>query len=106
MSVDSRQLKVTPEQLLASKNRMESNINQFLSWHSKLYSEVETMRARWSGEANTRFTNQFNSFRGEFKNLENLLREYAAFLNKASTRYGTTESSLTSTAGTLPTKPM
>jgi len=99
-------LKVTPEQLKAESDKIQSTTPAYTAAYNKLYADVSIFASAgiWSGEANDSFQRQIAAFKNDFIALEKLLLDdFKRVLADASSKYGTTESNLVVGAQKLPT---
>jgi len=98
-------LRVTPEELLAEANKIQSNTELFSSAYKNIYTDVESLNAAgwWRGEAHDGFMTSINNFKEDFTALEKLLVEdFRRVLANAGADYQEKESALVGEASRLP----
>jgi len=101
----SIRLTVTPEELRAEANRVQSTTPLYVNAYNTIYRDVDSLRAAgwWRGEAHDSFSNQINEFKKDFKALESLLEDdFRRVLDSSGLDYGRTEDYLKVAATGLP----
>ena len=81
--------------------RVEELAGTYNSTYMKLFQTVQEMQSAWSGEDNVAFTNQIEGFRDDFQRMEQLMKDYAAYIRKVAASYRDTQDSVTASAKTL-----
>ena len=95
------QIVVETARLDSTATQVEANADTYKSSYSSLFQTVQELQNAWAGQDNTAFTSQIEGFRDDFQRMEQLMRDYAAFLRKSAAAYRETQSNVTSTAKTL-----
>lgn len=85
----------------STAGQVESLAGTYNSTYTKLFQAVQQMQNAWSGEDNVAFTNQIEGFRDDFQRMEQLMKDYAAYLRKVATTYRDTQDSITAGAKNL-----
>ena len=88
------QIVVETSQLDSAAGRVEDLANTYKTNYTGLFSTVQALQSSWSGTDNTAFTNQIEGFRDDFQRMEQLMRDYAAYLRKTATTYRNTQDSI------------
>jgi WXG100 family type VII secretion target len=97
----TRKITVTPEQLTGAAEKIEQSAGDYQRTYTKLYSEVESMRAAWDGTDNVAYTTQVKGFQDDFTLMYKLMTEYAQFLRMSAKQYETTQNEIIQAAQTL-----
>lgn len=95
------QIIVETTQLDSVATQVEGCADTYKSNYISLFNTVQEMQNAWSGTDNTAFTNQIEGFRDDFQRMEQLMRDYAAYLRKAAAAYRETQANVASAAKTL-----
>ena len=95
------QIVVETSQLDSAAGRVEDLANTYNTTSTPLFSTVQARQSSWSGTANPAFTNQIEGFRDDFQRMEQLMRDYAAYLRKTATTYRDTQNSIAQSAKSL-----
>lgn len=95
------QIIVETAQLDSTAGRVEQMAGDYRSEYTALFSLVASLKSAWDGEDNVAFTNQIEGFRDDFQRMEQLMRDYAAYLRKAAQAYRDTQDTVASQAKTL-----
>ena len=90
----SGKIRVTPEQISATAEKVNGKVTDYINLYKKLYTEVNNLGQNWEGEANKNFVNQIKGFEKEFENLKKVLESYVLFLREAAKIYSNTESNI------------
>lgn len=95
------QIIVETAQLDSTASRVEQLAGDYRSEYTSLFSLIASLKSSWDGEDNVAFTNQIEGFRDDFQRMEQLMRDYAAYLRKAAQTYRDTQDSVAAQAKTL-----
>lgn len=95
------QIVVETSQLDSAAGRVEDLANTYKTNYTGLFSTVQALQSSWSGTDNIAFTNQIEGFRDDFQRMEQLMRDYAAYLRKTATTYRDTQNSIAQSAKSL-----
>lgn len=95
------QIVVETSQLDSAAGRVEDLANTYKTNYNGLFSTVQALQNSWSGTDNTAFTNQIEGFRDDFQRMEQLMRDYAAYLRKTAATYRDTQRSIAQSAKNL-----
>lgn len=84
---------VTTAELENVAQKVDALADTYHENYTKIYDHVAALgEMSWQGRDNAVFTNQIQQFRGDFENMERLVRDYAMFLRKTASGYRTTQS--------------
>lgn len=97
----SRKIKVDPAELQAAANLMKTQVEDYRSLYTSLFSEVDGMASHWQGADNIAFTEQIKGFMDDFTSMENMMTEFANFLEQCANTYSQTQQEIISSARTL-----
>lgn len=95
------QIVVETGQLDSTAGRVEQLAGDYRSEYSTLFELVASMKSAWDGEDNVAFVNQIEGFRDDFQRMEQLMRDYAAYLRKAAQTYRDTQDTVAAQAKNL-----
>lgn len=95
------QIIVDTARLDAVANQIEAEADKYKGYYTGLYGTVSDLQNAWSGEDNMAFSNQIEGFRDDFQRMEQLMRDYAAYLRKAANAYRATQDNIAATAKNL-----
>lgn len=95
------QIFVETTRLDSVATQVEGHADSYNSNYVSLFQTVQELQNAWTGADNNAFTTQIEGFRDDFQRMEQLMRDYAAFLRKTAAAYRETQSNVTSTAKTL-----
>lgn len=88
------QIIVDTAQLETTAKNVEELANSYNSEYGILYSHVSEMQNSWSGADNQAYTNQIEGFKDDFKRMEDIMRDYVAFLRETVRQYRETQSEI------------
>lgn len=97
----SKKIKVDTAELQNAASLMKSQIEDYRTLYTTLFSEVDGMAAHWQGADNIAFTEQIKGFMDDFQAMEQSMTEYATFLEQCSTTYSQTQENVIASAKTL-----
>ena len=92
---------VTPEELEASANRIETKTGEFTKAYNSIYTAVSDLRVNYKGEASDTFNKRIEGYKNDFTAAEKALKKYVQFLREYAAKMKSTENELKSKAGTL-----
>lgn len=93
---------VTTEKLDSSAAIIEEKTAKYDSEWQKLYTELAAISSdQWKGIANQVFNEKLRGYENDFREMSNILRQYAEFLKTAAKNYRDTEEALQSEAQNL-----
>ena len=85
-------MRVTTAELENVAQKIEALADTYHENFIKIYEHVVALGdASWQGRDNAVFTNQIQQFRGDFENMEHIVRDYVNFLRKTASGYRTTQ---------------
>ncbi|MCQ2516516.1 MAG: WXG100 family type VII secretion target [Saccharofermentans sp.] len=83
-------IKVNTGSLKVASNTVEDLAVEYKNVYENLYSLVdELVSSAWTGPDANAFKTQISGFQDDFLTMQNLMNEYASFLNEAATNYDT-----------------
>ena len=98
----AKEWSVTTERLESSANVIEEKTGTYHTEWEKLYTELQNLRsAKWKGIASDTFNDRLEGYRNDFKEMEDVLKQYAEFLKTAAKNYKTVEEELKNAASNL-----
>ena len=80
-------IKVTPEELKTTANKINSLAEDYKSLYNQFYIKTSDMKSAWKGEDNTAYIEQIDGFRDDFEAMHAELVEYANFLQTSAKAY-------------------
>lgn len=95
------QIVVETARLDSVATQVEGYADTYHSNYMSLFNTVQELQNAWAGADNTAFTNQIEGFRDDFQRMEQLMRDYAAYLRKSAAAYRETQQNITNSAKTL-----
>lgn len=85
--MDSTGFKVTPQELKKSAAVIDDKTARYEAEYNRIYSEITNLRVTFKGQSSDSFNNQLENYRGDFKKLAAILKDYAKFLVQAADKY-------------------
>lgn len=96
------EFKVTPSFLRERATGFRTNDTTFLNLMETIRKEMNSMKGMyWEGMASDTFIQRFEALANKFPTYSRAMQEYAKYLDKAATDYGSTETTVNQEAGTL-----
>lgn len=95
------QISVETAQLDSTATQIDGLADSYNSSYTTLFNTVQELRNAWEGRDNVAFTSQIEGFRDDFQRMEQLMREYSAFLKKSANAYRETQSNIENSARML-----
>lgn len=88
---------IATEEVLNAAGKIRGFADDYKAEYVKLYDIVESMAELgiWVGADNVAYTKQIEGFKNDFKKMEELVRSYADFLEKASRGYKAVQNNIT-----------
>lgn len=94
-------LLVTPEELINASQQFSNSASQVNSITNQMLSIVRGMSSMWQGEANTAYTNKFNSLEDDMTKIYKMITEHSNDLNEMARNYQTAEQTNVETSSAL-----
>lgn len=89
---------VTPENLDSQAKKVDSKASEYYQTYTDLVNEVRRFTdSEWQGEDAKEFCRKVEDFENDFKNMKELMEEYASFLRQAATNYRNTQDNVRNT---------
>lgn len=66
---------------------VKTKADEYNQSYTALFATVKDLASSWVGADSTAFTNQIEGFRDDFQRMEQLMRDYAAYLEKVVQTY-------------------
>ncbi len=82
---------VTPEEIEASANKIETKKGEFTKAYGDIYTAVSDLRVEFKGEASDTFNQKIESYKKDFVAAEKALERYAQFLKEYANKIKGTE---------------
>jgi WXG100 family type VII secretion target len=92
-------IKVTPEIMRSTADRLQRDSGQWTMLVSKIYAAVDEMNSMWDGLGNNAFHEAFQSFRPSFDKLAVVMTDYNTAIRTAADKYDTGEQTIANIAG-------
>ena len=84
-------IKVDPAKLKAAATEIDNLAADYQRAYEQLYTEVQNLAQTWQGKDNLAFTNQIEGFQDDFQKMQNLMIQYAEYLNTTAQNYQDTQ---------------
>jgi len=97
----SKKIYVEPRTLQDASKKIDGLAGEYEQQYKLLYNEVGEMGAAWKGADNTAFVQQIEGFQEDFKQMTDMLRNYARFLRESAEKYSTTQTDIVNYAKQL-----
>lgn len=94
-------LLVTPEKLISTSQEFSNTGSTVNSITQQMLEIVRSMGGVWSGEANTAYTNKFNSLEDDMTKIYKMITEHVQDLQEMARNYQQAERTNVETAGSL-----
>ena len=97
----AKKIVVDPEKLTSAADKIDSSAAEYQKTYTKLYTEVQAMKAAWDGVDNTAFTTRIAGFKDDFQLMYKLMIDYSNFLRQSAKSYSATQSDIIQQASKL-----
>ncbi len=95
-------IKVTPETLRSKADEIIDKAGQYYTTYGELLEEARALTTDgWKGDDATKFYDQIDGFRDDFKKMKELMDEYAEFLKEAASSYEANQQNIIDTISSL-----
>lgn len=93
---------VTPETLESQASKVDGKAADYYNDYIKLLNEVRDMTSTdWKGDDADAFKNKVEAFEADFKKMQELMTDYAAYLRQAAKNYRDTQENVKSSIAGL-----
>jgi len=97
-----RNIIVTPDEVVRTARMIDSDIEMYVDSYINIYRASDEMRGHWEGRDNTAFNNKLSAYQSVLREMESLIREYSAYLDRSAIDYRGTQDWVVDGANQLP----
>lgn len=94
-------LLVKPEELIQASGEFQTNANEVNNLTSRMLELVNGLRSTWAGEANTAYTQKFNSLSDDMNRMYRKINEHSTDLQEMARNYQAAEQKNVATSSGL-----
>lgn len=93
---------VTPEILDSQAAKVDQKASEYYNHYTRLLADVKNMTSSdWKGDDANAFRDKVEAFEPDFKNMKNLMDDYASYLRQAAKNYRDTQKNVTDSISAL-----
>ena len=101
MAVD-KNIRVTPDEVQRTARNIEADNIRYRDSYTNVFNASDMILRTWAGRDTVAYYNRLNEFRGVLTQMEVLVGEYIAFLDRSALAYRETQDGIESRAHGLP----
>ena len=98
---NAKSIRITPEELRGTVGTIRGKAETYKDRYTHLYSRVDYMASSWEGKDNLEYVQQIRAFRPQLEKMEQLMRDYAQFLESAANAFDDVQGQIVSRAQSL-----
>ena len=83
-----------PDEIVRLGNQIMAKASEYQTEIKKIYSTIDDLKLKWTGDAASNFTNKIESYRKEYENFGVLISDFGKLLNEVGVAYQNVENEL------------
>lgn len=91
----------TYQEMNEAANKMRNAANEYQSGVDTLYEKIDNLSMNWKGGDNQAYVETTNSYKKDMKDLGEIIKQYATFLEKSAQFISATQEDVQNDAGRL-----